>query len=270
MFSTNNQYKMKILITGHRGFIGQNALKHFQSNHEIICWDWSKYRPILDSSYDWVMHFGAITSTTETNVEKVLNQNLDFSIWLIEQCNSLGINFQYSSSASIYGLVSTFREDALVDPRTPYAWSKYLFERYVKNKDWNIIHQGFRYFNVYGPGEDHKGSQASPYHQFTTQAKTYGRIKVFENSAHYHRDFVHVDRVIDTHKKFLNINQSGIWNIGTGTTRSFLDVATEIGKQYPSVIETIPMPDALKSSYQKYTCADLTHLNNTLNEKDNS
>jgi ADP-L-glycero-D-manno-heptose 6-epimerase len=257
---------MKILITGHRGFIGQNALKHFQSNHEVVCWDLEQHEIALDSSYDWVMHFGAISSTVEKDVEKVLSHNLDFSISLFNQCVDLGINFQYSSSASVYGLNTDFRETAPVDPRTPYAWSKFLFERYVQSKDWNIVHQGFRYFNVYGPGEEHKGTQASPFHQFTMQAALSGRIKVFEGSAGYHRDFVHVDRVINIHDKFLNIDKSGVWNVGTGTTRSFMDVAAEIGKQYPSVIETIPMPEHLKSSYQKYTCADLTFLNSTLDE----
>jgi ADP-L-glycero-D-manno-heptose 6-epimerase len=257
---------MKILLTGYRGFIGQNALKHFQSNHEVVCWDLGSDVTTLDASYDWVIHLGALSSTTEKDVEKVLTHNLDFSISLFNQCVDLGINFQYSSSASVYGMNTDFRESAPVDPRTPYAWSKYLFERYVRSKDWNIVHQGFRYFNVYGPGEEHKGTQASPFHQFTMQAALSGRIKVFEGSADYHRDFVHVDRVINIHDKFLNINKSGVWNVGTGTTRSFMDVAAEIGKQYPSVIETIPMPEHLKLSYQKYTCADLTFLNSTLSE----
>jgi ADP-L-glycero-D-manno-heptose 6-epimerase len=261
---------MKILITGHRGFIGQNALKHFQREHEIVCWDMDKHIIELDSSYDWVMHFGGLSSTTEKDVEKVLTHNLDFSISLFDQCVKLGVKFQYSSSASVYGMNTDFRESAPVDPRTPYAWSKYLFERYIRSKDWGITHQGFRYFNVYGPGEEHKGTQASPFQQFTMQAALSGRIKVFEGSANYHRDFVHVDRVIDVHDKFLSIDQSGVWNVGSGSTRSFLDIAAEIGKQYPSVIETIPMPEHLKLSYQKYTCADLTLLNSTLNEKDYS
>ena len=260
---------MKILITGTKGFIGGNAAKALSADHEIVCWDWQdndSAQPLdsLDKSYDWVLHFGAISSTTETNVEKILTQNLDFSIWLVNACNHHGIDFQYSSSASVYGLGLNFAENAPVDPRTPYSWSKYLFERYVQTSYWKIRTQGFRYFNVYGPGEDHKGNQASPYHQFTKQAIKTGRIKVFENSNNYFRDFIHVDQVIDTHRKFFNVNDSGIWNVGTGKVTSFMDVATSIGIQYPSAIETIPMPDQLKASYQKYTCADLTHLNNTL------
>ena len=257
---------MKILITGDKGFIGGNAVKALSSEHNVICWDWSTndILPNLDDSFDWVIHFGAISSTTETDVEKILKQNLDFSIWLVNTCNFHGINFQYSSSASVYGLGTNFAENAPVDPRTPYAWSKYLFERYVQTNYWKIRTQGFRYFNVYGPGEDHKGNQASPYHQFTEQAIKTSRIKVFENSNNYLRDFVHVDQVIETHRKFFDVADSGIWNVGTGKVTSFMDVATEIGILYPSTIETIPMPEQLKSSYQKYTCADLTQMTTTL------
>ena len=257
---------MKILITGHKGFIGSTAVKLLSTKHEIDCWEWSDQWPSIDNSYDWVLHFGAITSTVERDVEKVLHQNLDFSIWLIEQCNQYGVNLQYSSSASVYGLNKEFKEDSPVDPRTPYAWSKYLFERYVKSKTWDITHQGFRYFNVYGDNEAHKGNQASPYYKFTEQAKTFGKITVFDGSQNYCRDFVHVNRVVEVQEKFLDIKESGIWNIGSGQARSFLDIAIEIGQKIPSVISHVPMPKELKTSYQEYTCADLTLLNKTLYE----
>jgi len=141
-----------------------------------------------------------------------------------------------------------------------------LFERHVKQTKLDIIAQGFRYFNVYGPGEDHKGKQASPYHQFTQQAINNGVIKLFENSNLYLRDFVPVSSIIDIHEKFLSVKNSGVWNIGTGVTKSFLDVATEVIQKHPARIEYIPMPYILKQSYQTYTCADLTHLHETLNE----
>jgi ADP-L-glycero-D-manno-heptose 6-epimerase len=254
---------MKILITGHRGFIGKNALEYFQPKHDVSTYEYDDgpFPGVME--YDWVMHFGAISSTTEKDVDKILRQNLDFSTRLFDDCKTFGVNLQYSSSASVYGLGTDFKETAPVDPRTPYAWSKYLFERYVREHQGGNIVQGFRYFNVYGHGEEHKGNQASPFCQFTQQAQS-GIITVFEGSEKYHRDFVHVDRVLEVHDKFLDIRQSGIWNIGTGETRSFLDVAMEIGKKYPSVVKTKPMPSQLKSSYQEYTCADLTNLNNTL------
>jgi len=258
---------MKILITGNKGFIGSNAVKHFESNHTIDCYEWSNEKPVI-RNYDWVLHFGAISSTTERDVEKVMRQNLDFSCWLLAECNRTGANLQYSSSASIYGITRSFVEIDPVQPQSPYAWSKYLFERHVRQTKLDIIVQGFRYFNVYGPGEDHKGNQASPYHQFTQQAKNNGVIKLFENSNQYLRDFVPVSSIIDIHEKFLSVKNSGVWNIGTGVPKSFLDVATEVIQKHPARIEYVPMPDILKQSYQAYTCADLTHLHETLNEND--
>jgi ADP-L-glycero-D-manno-heptose 6-epimerase len=113
---------------------------------------------------------------------------------------------------------------------------------------------------VYGDGEEHKGTQASPFTQFRLQAERVGEIRVFEDSENYHRDFVPVSTVIDIHKKFLNIPESGIWNIGTGSTKSFLDVAQ--GFDVPIV--KIPMPEKLKASYQAYTCADTAKVHATL------
>jgi ADP-L-glycero-D-manno-heptose 6-epimerase len=257
---------MKILITGHRGFIGSNALKYFKSMHQVDVYDYSTTMPDLDQGYNWVLHFGAISSTTERDIEKIMQQNYDFSCCLAEQCEQRSINLQYSSSASVYGLGTDFKESAPPDPRSPYAWSKYLFDRWVSRRKWSILVQGFRYFNVYGPGEDHKGDQASPYSKFTKQAREKGIIKLFEGSENYLRDFVHVSRVVHTHDQFLKINKSGIWNIGTGHTRSFLSVAQEIADEYGARIELIPMPEELKASYQKYTCADLTALKEALSD----
>lgn len=260
---------MKILITGHKGFIGSNALKYFQDKHEVITYEWDDGpRPgVMD--LDWVMHFGAISSTTERNIEKVLKQNYDFSVELFDECKTFGVGFQYSSSASVYGLVRTFKEDTALDPKTPYAWSKYLFERYAQKHQGGNIVQGFRYFNVYGPGEDHKGNQASPHHQFRVQAEETGRIKVFEGSHNYLRDFVPVSRVIEVHEKMMSKSVSGIFNIGTGRAESFQDVAEEIAIKYNAVIDYIPMPEVLKGNYQTYTCADLTKLRKTLDDTSN-
>jgi len=253
---------MKILLTGHKGFIGSHMLKALQTHgHDVSVYDWGDILPsVMDQ--DWVIHMGAISATTERNVEKVMTQNYDFTVQLYEACHTFGVNFQYSSSASVYGLVSTFREDAELDPRTPYAWSKYLTERYIQQHPMGATTQIFRYFNVYGPeGEEHKGSQASPYAQFKRQAAETGRIQVFEGSDRFLRDFVPVSRIVDTHLKFLTVKESGIWNVGTGHPRSFMDVA----KEFDVPVTTIPMPEILKDSYQKYTCADMTKTQQTLN-----
>jgi ADP-L-glycero-D-manno-heptose 6-epimerase len=161
----------------------------------------------------------------------------------------------------VYGLNTDFREDAPVDPRSPYAWSKYLFDRNAGSQKFDGIRvQGFRYFNVFGPHEDHKGNQASPYHKFEKQAQETGVIKLFEGSENYLRDFVPVETVIDVHKKFLTVNESGLWNVGTGQATSFEAVARTIADKYNARIEYIPMPEDVKAQYQKYTCADVTKL----------
>jgi len=253
---------MKILLTGYKGFIGSHMLKALNW-HSVTTYNWGDREKPSARNFDWVIHMGAISSTTEQDIEKILTQNLDFSIELYEDCKKYGTNMQYASSASVYGMGTDFSESATVDPKTGYAWSKYLFERYVKNNPGNIIVQGFRYFNVCstnGAGEEHKGNQASPYSQFYQQAKNNGKIRIFENSDKYLRDFVPVEQVINTHLQFLLVKESGIWNIGTGKATSFLDIA----KTFNVPLVEIPIPEILKSSYQKYTCADMTKTNKTL------
>lgn len=251
---------MKILITGHKGFIGKNMVEAL-SDHELSFYEWGDFIPNVEG-LDWCIHLGAISSTTETDVEKVIDQNYDFSRWLLVECNRKGVNFQYASSASIYGLHTDFREDAPANPLSPYAWSKFLFDRYATKmaEHWKVRVQGFRYFNVYGPHEEHKGEQSSPYHTFAEQAKTTGVIKLFEGSDQYCRDFVPVDTVIAVHKRFFDVEESGIWNVGTGRPTSFESVARMIAEKYNARVEYIPMPENVKKQYQMYTCADLTKL----------
>lgn len=254
---------MKILLTGHRGFIGGHIYRQL-SQHDVQTYEWGDPWPRL-AGLDWVIHVGAISSTTEKDVERVLSQNLDFSRDLLDACIELGINFQYASSASVYGLNRDCRETAPVDPRTPYAWSKYLFERYAQQVQSradrkNCRVQGFRYFNVYGTGEEHKGSQASPYTQFRQQAERDGQIKVFRGSEAFWRDFVPVETVVDTHLRFFDVQESGVWNVGTGEVTSFYQVAAS----FAVPITEIDMPPHLIHSYQTYTCADLSKLRKSL------
>lgn len=251
---------MKILVTGSGGFIGGH-MYHALASHDVRGMQWGDPFPDV-AGLDWVIHMGAISSTTERDIEKVMTQNLDFSCDLLDQCIRAGVNFQYASSASIYGQGSDFSETAPVDPRTPYAWSKYLFERYAlkRQTETSTRIQGFRYFNVYGAGEEHKGGQASPFTQFGIQAETHGRIRLFRGSDGFCRDFVPVEKVVETHAKFFDVVESGIWNVGTGQVRSFEQIAMEFGVP----IDYVDMPPALQHSYQSYTCADLSRLENTL------
>lgn len=257
---------MKVLVTGHKGFIGQNLVKYIQDNTdwEVNGWEWEEGKyPTVDGN-DWVIHLGAISSTTEQDIDKVMKQNLEFSQWLYKSCQWNYANLQYSSSASVYGNGSDFREHVGCQPRNHYAYSKYLFERWANQQKPNKIIQGFRYFNVYGNYEDHKGNQASPVTQFSKQDP----IKLFENSDNYRRDFVAVEDICRVHVEFVKrVTESGVWNVGTGNAVSFQHVANLISKQRQVPIQYIDMPEVLKNSYQAYTCADLTKLEATLGKQ---
>jgi len=254
---------MNILVTGYKGFIGKNMVNSL--NHNLILYDYGDQLPDF-KNLNLVIHLGANSSTTETDVDKIFTQNYDFSCMILDLCKTHKVNLQYASSASVYGKLKEFKEDGAVNPQSPYAWSKYLFDRVVTSQNFKeITVQGFRYFNVYGEYEDHKGNQASPFYQFAKQAKETGEIILFENSENYHRDFVHVSKIIDVHKHFFNIKESGIWNIGTGQTQSFYDVAKYIANKHNAQIKFIPMPNNVKLQYQEYTCADLTKLKKYMN-----
>lgn len=255
---------MKILITGHRGFIGSNLWRHLSTKYDLIGYEWGdEWCSLYD--IDYCIHLGAISSTTYTDTRQLLIQNYYFTKKLIDECSMFGVPMAIASSASVYGIDNTtFNENDSLAPTNHYAWSKVMVEEYCKGRAFrNPIHV-FRYFNVYGPGEEHKGDQASPYHKFTHQAVESGEIKVFEGSEEFYRDFVPVEYVCKIHEKFLNYSGSGTWNLGTGAKKSFMDVAGEIARKYNSKIVKVPMPEKLKGSYQKYTLADTTKLQDTI------
>jgi ADP-L-glycero-D-manno-heptose 6-epimerase len=264
----------KILVTGHKGFIGQNLCEAIYKEGWLLTTfdivDNPTLRPKeLDfTGVDCVVHLGAISSTTETNIQKIMDQNLSWSIELFEECVTRKINMQFASSASVYGNIhrKPVRETDICSPLNYYAQSKYLFEKYLEVRNHSLEVQVFRYFNVYGPHEEHKGSQASPYTQFAKQAKETGVIRVFEGSEKYFRDFVHVDTVVSTHIagiKNMNgyPNSTEIYNVGSGYARSFMDVAKDIAFLHNAKIETIPFPEHIKRHYQYYTQADISKLN---------
>ena len=258
---------MKILVTGSDGFIGQNLVTHLMSEgHGVAEYEYVENTVPDCSQFDRVIHMGAISSTTETDVEKVMKQNLDFSTKLLQVCDMQGVDLIYASSASVYGPTTHFTEDGDLLPVSPYAWSKYLFDRFLNQylEEFNIKIQGFRYFNVYGPGEENKGDQASPYTKFTKQAKEDGVITLFEDSDKYLRDFVCVEDICRAHELMFDSDSTGIFNIGTGTATSFETVANAIATKHNAAIQYIPIPENIKAQYQKYTCANLTKLNNAI------
>lgn len=256
---------MNILVTGSGGFIGSHVARKLRFHgHHVIGYEYDENVFPEVAGLDWVIHLGAISSTTCDDVDLILKQNVAFTQRLWNDCVKHDVKFQFASSASVYGTHnSTFEETDPVKPSSPYAWSKAISESLIVNTvDPKPIYQIFRYFNVYGPGEDHKKDQASPYSKFKRQATKEGKVSVFENSQQYMRDFVPIDYLLYVHTSFLAKDCSGIYNLGTGIATSFLDVAREM--KVP--IEEIPMPENVKNSYQKYTRANTDKLLNALSK----
>jgi ADP-L-glycero-D-manno-heptose 6-epimerase len=246
---------MAILITGHKGFIGQNMMAALPRS---VGYEWGDGTVQLDG-IDRVIHLGAISSTACTDHEKIREQNIHFSVDLLYACAARKIPFQFASSAGVYGPNNTtFRETDKHDPRTLYASSKSYVEHVIWARRWPMPVQVFRYFNVYGPNEHHK-DQPSPYSRFRLQAAATGRIEVFEGSEDICRDFVPVEQVIKVHKHFFDLDVSGVYNLGTGTAKSFMDVAKEVASDTGAEIVEVPMPRIV--GYQRYTCADMTKTN---------
>ena len=246
---------MAILITGHKGFIGQNMMAALPGavGHEWGDGHWS-----LDG-IDRVIHLGAVSSTACNDWDKLREQNIIFSIDLLHACADRRIPFQFASSASVYGPNNTtFQETDRPDPRTPYALSKRVIEHLILSQRWPMPVQVFRYFNVYGPHENHK-DQPSPFSRFRLQAAAIGRIEVYEGSEEIYRDFVPVERVVEVHKRFFDLDVSGVYNLGTGKAQSFMDVARTVALETNAEIVTVPMPEI--AGYQRFTQADMTKTN---------
>lgn len=261
---------MKILVTGSSGFIGKNMMAFLSKQPEWQV-DGYDYDPEVMPDvrpYDWVIHLGAIADMTETDVDKVLKQNYEFSQQLFNDCNKHGVHLQYASSSSVYGDTKDFSETAQCHPQTPYAWSKYLFDRWVFQQEQHVMVQGFRYFNVYGKWMGLRGNRANAIHKWREQARKQGYIEVWENAEHIYRDWTYVIDVCRLHLDFMNtVVGSGIWNVGSGLPHSFLDIAEAIAEQEGVEIRTIPMPDSEKSRFRQKTCADLKHLKATIGKR---
>jgi ADP-L-glycero-D-manno-heptose 6-epimerase len=235
----------------------------------------------LDGSIDSVLHQGACADTMETDGRYVMENNYAYSKALFDWCQDEEVPLIYASSAAVYGAGREFAEARENEhPLNVYAYSKFLFDQYVRKRfeQRNAQVAGLRYFNVYGPNEAHKGRMASvAFHAFN-QFRAEGRVKLFVGSDGYadggqQRDFVHVDDVVRVNLWLLeNREVSGIFNCGTGRAQTFNDVAAAVintinGADAPveelverGLIEYIPFPPQLVGKYQSYTEADLGRL----------
>ena len=260
---------MRVLITGDEGFIGRNMLAWCAAEGwEVEGYEWHPTERPDVSQYDWVIHLGAVADMTEPDVDKILHQNLEFSQWLFNECNKHGTHLQYASSSSVYGDTKDFSEYAPCHPQTPYAWSKYLFDRWVFKQDIKIYVQGFRYFNVYGKWMHLRGRRANAIHKWRQQARKEGKITVWENAENVRRDWTWVGDVCRLHIDFIKtVNGSGIWNCGSGLAHSFLDIAEEIAEQEGVEIEFESVPQSELNRFRHATKADLTHLKETIGKR---
>ena len=307
---------MKIVVTGAAGFIGSNLVKGLNARgiDDIIAVDdltqGDKFRNLADlkiadymdagdfykqfsqgafGKVEAVFHEGACSDTMEPDGKYMMANNYTLSCDLFKSCQKQDTRLLYASSAATYGGSNTFSESPEFEkPLNVYGYSKLLFDQYMRRELGVRFEKaqtqvtGFRYFNVYGPREQHKGRMASvAFHQFK-QFNTDGKVKLFGDYGGYGaggqmRDFVFIDDVVAVNLWFFDHpEKSGIFNLGTGQAQPFNDVAIAVvnalrKKQNAALlsqedavrggmIDYISFPEALIGKYQSYTQADLSTL----------
>ncbi|WP_426808204.1 ADP-glyceromanno-heptose 6-epimerase [Pseudomonas sp. WOUb67] len=303
---------MTIIVTGAAGFIGSNLVQALNQRNEteIIAvddlTDGDKFRNLADSEIaDYldkddfldrfargefgkvraVLHQGACSSTVEADGRFMMDNNYRFSRELLASAQRQRVPLLYASSAAVYGAGQDFRELRECErPLNVYGYSKFLFDQQVRRQLTTASSQvvGLRYFNVYGPHEQHKGTMASVALHCFNQYQAHGKVSLFGSYRDYPsgghlRDFVSVDDVVKVNMFFLDRPQlSGIFNVGSGRAQPFNDVALAVinrlreqQDQPPLSLETALLegvleysefPDHLRGKYQCYTCADLERL----------
>jgi len=290
-----------IVVTGAAGFIGTNLVRALNAGgrEDVIVVDElgrdEKWRNLTDQAFaDYldlddfrarvrdddlpplaaVIHLGACSSTTETDADYLMDNNFAYTRELCEWCVRHGVRFVYASSAATYGDGSHGYRDhhaglRHLRPLNMYGYSKHLFDLWALRKGLLDRIAGVKYFNVYGPWEDHKGDMRSVVHKAYHQILETGKVRLFKSyrddyvDGGQERDFVWVeDAVRQTLWLAGRPDVNGLFNCGTGEARSWLDLARAVfaALDREPEIEFIAMPEALRPKYQYHTCADLTKL----------
>lgn len=261
------------------------SLQYSEYIHKSNLFSVFNKQPELAGKITAVLHMGACSSTTETDVDYLMDNNVEYSKKLWNFCREHGIPFLYASSAATYGNGEQGYSDdpAVTDrlrPINPYGYSKQAFDQWVLSSVtpppfW----AGFKFFNVYGPNEYHKGSMMSLVCKAVPQISGEGKLRLFKSykegvgHGEQKRDFVYVKDVVKVMMHFLEHSgydgkakstrvKSGIYNLGTGKARSFADLGRACFKamNVPERFEWIEMPESIRNQYQYFTEADLTRL----------
>jgi ADP-L-glycero-D-manno-heptose 6-epimerase len=241
-----------IILTGSQGFIGQNFLKTLKE--PVLQVEQQNCFEFLQSFENWnevslILHQGAISSTTERDINKLHHYNVEFTLLLFEKAIEYQIPVKFASSASVYG-----NTQGDINPLNYYAITKLQVDYFIQDNLDKFSHiSSYRYYNVYGNQEDHKGDQASPISKFTKQVRETGKLKLFTGSHQFLRDFVCVNDIVNV--VLDNDKPSGIYDLGTSKPISFQEVAELVIQKEGGEIEYIPFPDHLRDKYQTYTCA---------------
>lgn len=286
-----------IVVTGGTGFIGSNIVHGLndRGHDDIVVVDnlqnGGKFRNISSASivdyidheqlFEWldrygtsgleaIFHLGACSDTTEWDGRYMMENNYTFSKRLLNFCLNNSVPFIYASSAAVYGGGVSFKEQIGFErPINVYGYSKALFDQYAYRQLQSARSQvvGLRYFNVYGPREQHKGKMASVAFHHYQQIRETGAVRLFEGCQGYkdgdqRRDFVHVDDAVNVNLWLLdNPAVRGVFNCGTGVAEPFNEIAKGVITYFGSgQIHYVPFPDGLQDAYQAFTQADMTAL----------
>jgi ADP-L-glycero-D-manno-heptose 6-epimerase len=297
----------RILVTGGAGFIGSALVAALNQRgiSEIVITDllgsdekWRNLTPLRFADYleaddfrkrigqnqaalgdfSAVFHLGACSATTEKNASYLIDNNFNVTKELAAWSLAKNIRFIYASSAATYGDGAQGMDDqdpnlGRLRPLNMYGYSKHLFDQHAQRKGWLDRIVGVKYFNVFGPNEDHKGDMRSLVNKAYEQIRTTGRVGLFKS---YHpdfkdgeqmRDFLYVKDAVEMTLHFAEsaTTAGGLFNLGSGDANTWLKLTRAIfsALNLPPQIDFIEMPEALKGKYQYYTKADITKLRTT-------